>query len=173
MSFSWENLKSIAAVWGAGLSTATAVSLFLSTRPIFNPEPCEKGDAEKLYGNNSETKLNVRISNPSKNSVIQIVAVKVWGFGRESIRLASLESKNTRDTIVDVLRWERSRESGQYLLYMKPNDEVVLQIEGIRTRTKALIIFLWHRHGLIPRMPSFFAVNWGKAEAVNKGRLHA
>jgi hypothetical protein len=180
MSISWEDMKGFAAIWGAGLSTLTALGLFLSGRPVVVLEPCGNTPAESLYSNGTKQRLCLRILNQSTKDVLQITRRFFFGVGRNQIgfgRVSYEHVGNDRqrvDLIVDDLEaFENSRNFGKFPLYVGRDSSVVLGVNGIEKQTFLLGIFLYHRHGIVPWLPKTFFISWRRAEQINKGNRYA
>jgi hypothetical protein len=133
--------QTIAAVWGAGLSTFLALSRLLPEWPLVT---LESGSPPRNF---HPAWVRIRIMNWSKRSLV-IVKMDQFSLGRGGGRIEffhELDIRNEGAAAQEIKFAQRSFDT-ELLVRISGENSVVVRIAAISADNSHLLVFWWHRH---------------------------
>lgn len=160
------NWRDYAAIWGAGLSTALAIGGWLKTRPLFM-----LGPSDHTHQQDQNLRITIRNLEEKPVQIAKVILIR-WRGPIGMFRV----SDSTRETVVDVVEWmdlvnDKGKIAfGEYPIFIEGKSDYRLRLNTIQPKTKALIVFLWHRFWTLPfLLPSWVLVTRYRADQINRG----
>lgn len=142
MDWDW---RTVAAVWGAALSTWLAVTKLLPDRPRFYVEP----DPSRIIDRDSPADAVLRIVNPAK----RMVFLQLWAC-------LSLPPRGGDGSLVVHMRGDMRNGVERRLRLAVPGETVIKADIVWGHEGRWLLVFLWEHTWLLPvPLPSFAVVS--------------
>jgi hypothetical protein len=152
MSATWTT---VAAVWGAGLSTALAWARFLPRPKVtLTPWPAERPQPSQL---------EMRFHNTSA------WPVEIYRVRRICLTGKPIEFMPNTDPEMPLSNWFDWDESGELYVYIPPHRSGSVFLRGLESESRSLLLFFWHGGPILPvRNPLYVYVSGQHAEHMSR-----
>jgi hypothetical protein len=138
--------RTLAAIWGAGLSTFLALSSLLPEWPLVTLEP---GAPPRDF---APAWVRIRIINPSKKSLV-VVRMSQISLRRSSEHLQFFRERdlkiNTDEAVVQEIKFAQRAFDKELLAYVPGEKSAVVRIAAIIADGTHVLVFWWHRNWLL------------------------